>query len=187
MPQTTLDNQAITQVEQPFAKTCATCPNFKPRNDGTDKGWCCLFDHYARESHSMTGDCINTMQASFESVLAPVPSTSLVVQSGSLTFKSANPTKTVYEVFCGVNSLGLVIKSECGCWYNSDSDDYADSYATPYEAAAALLNPNLPTITIDAVIPEIEVDSDIDAEFGELYRVWYSYYLLGTFYMPTAL
>lgn len=33
----------------------------------------------------------------------------------------------------------------------------------------------------DAVVPEIEIDSVPD-EFGELYRVWNSYHLLGTFY-----
>ncbi|MBD2358873.1 hypothetical protein H6G41_30470 [Tolypothrix sp. FACHB-123] len=33
----------------------------------------------------------------------------------------------------------------------------------------------------DAVVPEIEIDSVPD-DFGELYRVWNSYHLLGTFY-----
>ncbi|BBD63618.1 hypothetical protein NIES2109_64930 (plasmid) [Nostoc sp. HK-01] len=33
----------------------------------------------------------------------------------------------------------------------------------------------------DAVAPEIEIDSVPD-EFGELYRVWNSHHLLGTFY-----
>ena len=33
----------------------------------------------------------------------------------------------------------------------------------------------------DAVAPEIEIDSVPD-ELGELYRVWNSYHLLGTFY-----
>jgi hypothetical protein len=30
--------------------------------------------------------------------------------------------------------------------------------------------------------PEFEIDSDVDADFGTLYRVWHSYHLLGTFY-----
>lgn len=34
----------------------------------------------------------------------------------------------------------------------------------------------------EELAPEFEVDSDIDAEFGTLYRVWHSYHLLGTFY-----
>ncbi len=37
------------------------------------------------------------------------------------------------------------------------------------------------TLTQFAVAPEIEIDSVPD-ELGELYRVWNSYHLLGTFY-----
>lgn len=29
---------------------------------------------------------------------------------------------------------------------------------------------------------DYEIDSVLDADFGELYRVWRSYYLIGTFY-----
>ncbi len=118
-----------------------------------------------------------------QGTLVAAPASIPVTCSDSLTFKpalSANPEKTVYEVFRGVDSIGLVIKSECGCWYNSDSDDYVDGYATPYEAAAALLPTNL--TNADAVTPEIEIDSDTDADFGTLYRVWNSSELLGTFY-----
>jgi hypothetical protein len=44
------------------AATCADCPKFRPHTDGTDKGWCCLFDRFAREHHAMTQDCINTIE-----------------------------------------------------------------------------------------------------------------------------
>ncbi len=37
-------------------------------------------------------------------------------------------------------------------------------------------------VQAQTIAPEIEVDSDIDPDFGELYRVWISYHLLGTFY-----
>ncbi|MBD2364483.1 hypothetical protein H6G36_25475 [Anabaena minutissima FACHB-250] len=43
-------------------KTCATCSHFKAHNDGTNKGWCCLFDSFARESHAVTQDCINSSE-----------------------------------------------------------------------------------------------------------------------------
>lgn len=43
-------------------KTCADCQNFKSHNDGTNKGWCCLFDRFARESHTITQDCINSSE-----------------------------------------------------------------------------------------------------------------------------
>ena len=47
-------------------------------------------------------------------------------------------------------------------------------------ALNALLLPNSPTV--EYASPEIEIDSDIDADFGVLYRVWNSRTLLGTFY-----
>lgn len=51
--------QLVKPVEQQ-SKTCADCPHFKTHADGTDKGWCCLFDRFAREPHAMTQDCVNT-------------------------------------------------------------------------------------------------------------------------------
>lgn len=104
------------------------------------------------------------------------------VQSGSLTFKkalSANPNKTVYEVFRALDSLGLVIKNETGDWCSSND---SAKHQSPYEAAAALLPTNPVTVAAKTVIPEIEVDSSFDSEFGLLYRVWNSRALLGTFY-----
>jgi len=47
--------------QQPFAKTCATCPFYQSHQDGTDKGWCGLFNAFARENHAITQDCINTI------------------------------------------------------------------------------------------------------------------------------
>ncbi|MBW4598920.1 MAG: hypothetical protein KME29_04730 [Calothrix sp. FI2-JRJ7] len=32
------------------------------------------------------------------------------------------------------------------------------------------------------IFPSYEIDSDIDQDFGTLYRVWNSYHLCGTFY-----
>ena len=39
-------------------QTCATCPHFKAHNDGTDKGWCSVFDNFARNHHPQTDDCV---------------------------------------------------------------------------------------------------------------------------------
>lgn len=49
-------------------KTCAGCPHFQSHDDGTNKGWCCLFDSFTRESHTMTQDCINSMETEEEQV-----------------------------------------------------------------------------------------------------------------------
>lgn len=106
MPQTTIDQEQAT--------TCASCPYFQPHNDGTNKGWCKLFNHFARESHQQTQDCVNTIEN--EQTAA-----------------------------------------------QSELDQHI-------EQQAALL------------APEFEIDSDIDADFGVLYRVWMGYHLLGTFY-----
>ncbi len=47
--------------------------------------------------------------------------------------------------------------------------------------AQAELNAHIDALA-QAVVPEIEIDSDIDSTWGILYRVWHSYHLLGTFY-----
>ena len=39
-------------------KTCSQCPHFKNFNEPNDRGWCTLFDHYARENHEKTNDCV---------------------------------------------------------------------------------------------------------------------------------
>lgn len=55
-----INHQAGTlQAAQPEAKTCKDCPYFASRMDGSDKGWCHLFDVFARESHPETQDCVN--------------------------------------------------------------------------------------------------------------------------------
>ncbi len=106
-----------------------------------------------------------------------------VVQSGSLTFKKApspKRAKTVYEVFRGVDSLGIIVRDTEGLWSNSCDSDGTLHYATPYEAAVAFVKPT--NSTTRTASPEIEIDSDIDADFGVLYRVWCGIDLIGTFY-----
>ena len=107
MPQATIDNQEQTT-------TCAACTYFQPHNDGTNKGWCKLFNHFARESHQQTQDCVNTIE-----------------------------------------NEQAVAQAEL----NQHIEEQAQELA-----------------------PEFEVDSDVDTEFGILYRVWSSYHLFGTFY-----
>ncbi len=107
----TIDSQVIAQTD---LKTCADCPYYVSRRDGTDKGWCNLFNAFARSAHQETQDCINT-----------IASEQAVAQE--------------------------------------ELNEYVQVQA-------------------QTIAPEIEVDSDIDAEFGTLYRVWISYHLLGTFY-----
>ncbi len=124
---------------------------------------------------------------SVQPVVAP-PVQSPTVQSGSLTFKrvlSADPEKTVYKVFRGVDSLGLIIRDFEGLWANSCGSDCTNNYATPYEAAAAFVEPSLKG-ELTTETPSVEIDSDVDPDFGVLYRVWNSCTLpstlLGTFY-----
>lgn len=105
MTQTTLEPQVL---------TCATCPYFQPHNDGTNKGWCNLFNHFARESHQQTQDCVNNI--SDEQAIA-----------------------------------------------QAELDQHIQEQA-------------------QEIAPGFEIDSDVDQDFGVLYRVWSSYHLLGTFY-----
>jgi hypothetical protein len=37
-------------------------------------------------------------------------------------------------------------------------------------------------VTVGDILPSYEIDGILDADFGNLYRVWRSCYLLGTFY-----
>lgn len=99
---------------EPQVSNCATCPYFQPHNDGTNKGWCNLFNHFARESHQQTQDCVNNI----------------------------SDEQTVAQI---------------------ELDQHIEEQA-------------------QELAPEFEIDSDIDAEFGTLHRVWFSYHLLGTFY-----
>lgn len=98
--------------------TCASCPYFQAHNDGTNKGWCGLFDHFARTTHEQTQDCVNTIR---------------------------------------------------------------DEQAQTQEAIEEEVDELLPAFA--AELPAgYEIDSVNDAEFGKLYRIWYSFYLCGTFY-----
>ena len=189
--QQSIEKVAVAEVKvEEQAKTCATCPLFKPFNDGTGRGLCCgVADSslVVREHYSQTQDCQNLIdeQTNIEAsptVVAP-PVQTPVVQSGSLTFKKApspNPAKTVYEVFRTLDSLGIIVRDQEGLWSNSHDSDGTLHDATPYEAAAAFVKPT--NSTIRTASPEIEIDSDIDADFGVLYRVWHGIDLIGTFY-----
>lgn len=42
--------------------TCASCPYFQSHNDGTNKGWCGLFDHFVRLDHQQIQDCVNRIR-----------------------------------------------------------------------------------------------------------------------------
>ena len=39
-------------------KTCSTCPYFDNFHEPNGRGWCQLFDHFSREHHEVTNDCI---------------------------------------------------------------------------------------------------------------------------------
>jgi hypothetical protein len=61
-PQLVAQAELEVHVEEKSAEvapqTCATCPHFKAHNDGTDKGWCNVFDSFARNHHQQTDDCV---------------------------------------------------------------------------------------------------------------------------------
>ena len=111
MPQTTLEAQKE-------ISTCATCPFYQSRQDGTDKGWCNLFNVFARSAHQTTQDCVNTI---------------------------------------------------------ADEQNAAQEELNEYVEAQA-----------QVLAPEVEVDSDFDPNFGIMYRVWFGYHLLGTFYQDMS-
>lgn len=95
-------------------KTCADCPYFQPHNDGTNNGWCNLFDHFAKLHHQQTQDCVNTIR-----------------------------------------------------------DESALTSSAP-EQPHPQQNQELS--------PEFEIDSEKDADFGELFRLWKGWQFAGSFY-----
>lgn len=46
------------QADEVAPQTCANCPYFQPHDDGTNKGWCSVFNTFAREHHAQTKDCL---------------------------------------------------------------------------------------------------------------------------------
>lgn len=111
MTQTTLEPQIS-------PATCASCPYFQAHNDGTNKGWCGLFDNFARLDHQQTQDCVNTIRDA-----------------------EAETQEAIDEE---ADEQLLVFAAELPAGYEFDAAD--------------------------------------DVEFGKLYRIWYSFYLCGTFY-----
>lgn len=53
----------MTQTKlEPQVKTCADCSYFQSHDNGTNNGWCNLFDHFAKLTHQQTQDCVNTIR-----------------------------------------------------------------------------------------------------------------------------
>ena len=112
---------------------CVDCPFYQSCQDGTDKGWCGLFNTFAQLSHQQTQDCINEINV------------------GAALSQNQTPYRGSGRV--------------------ADEQTAAQEELNEYVEVQA-----------QTIAPEIEVDSDIDADFGIMYRVWLSYHLLGTFY-----
>lgn len=136
--------QLIKPIEQQ-PKTCTDCPHFKAHDDGTDKGWCCLFDRFAREPHAMTQDCINS---SDEQVvddylfhdeqpikLPTIGDTHFVGDFLLRCSQVAGEYAAVWEVFDGSVPMGE-IKMNWQCfWVHTMS---LEVFATPQEAVVDL-------------------------------------------------
>jgi hypothetical protein len=99
-----------TTTLEPQVFTCADCPYFQPHNDGTNNGWCNLFDHFAKLAHKQTTDCVNTIR-------------------------------------------------------DEEAVTQNELEQQPQELA-----------------PEFEIDSEKDADFGELFRLWKGWQFAGSFY-----
>lgn len=84
--------------------TCHACPHYQSRQDGTDKGWCGLFNHFARECHQQTQDCINEIKANEEpKVEAPKPAKQSkqpreVIRLSAYLWKVVGATSNIYLV-----------------------------------------------------------------------------------------
>jgi frataxin-like iron-binding protein CyaY len=151
MPQATLDNQAIpslrdaTRTESSaFAFTCATCPYFQSHNDGTNKGWCKLFNRFARETHQLTQDCTNTIedelslaQAELDQYIeiqAAVIAPEIEIDSVELV------SGTLYRVWKSYHFLGTFYQSLDGLWISQPyNTTQRASWATDTQAVNAIL------------------------------------------------
>jgi hypothetical protein len=127
------------------------------------------------------------------------------VQSGDISFKEVS--STTYNVFNKGLQVGVATLNQ-GRWAIGINNE---RYATPYLAAAALVEFQLKLELLDKPITELtqsqwtglkqtvsaevegqieelleecEVDGKPDREFSTLYRLWHGMKLLGTFYRP---
>ncbi len=143
--------------------TCTDCPLFKPFNDGTGRGLCCGVADTSlvvREHHTQTQDCLNLIDEQAQQIVE---------------FEAPKFEKKVIHTFY----------KQADAWHLADAA-YFEKLAElnslyPLGELVGGVHDSEQTQAL-SIAPEIEVDSDIDPDFGELYRVWYSYHLLGTFY-----
>jgi hypothetical protein len=124
-------------------KSCSNCPKFQPHNDGTDKGWCTLFDRFAREHHTMTADCeqeLEVTEDTQEAIELPAPIGRLP-QLGDFktigayclmcTEVDTGDYAAVYEISRDFQPAGEVYMTYDGYWQHNLSEGLLD---TPYQA-----------------------------------------------------
>ncbi|WP_414755601.1 hypothetical protein [Anabaena sp. CCY 9910] len=125
-------------------KTCANCPHFNSHGDGTDKGWRCLFDRFAREQHATTQGCINSMEEVeqeqvddylFHDDPPKVGDTHLIGDFALVCKEVAGEYAAVWEVRQGKQVLGD-IRMDWQCFWTHTMS--LTTFSTPQEATVDL-------------------------------------------------
>lgn len=141
MTQTELDAQV---------KTCVSCPCFQPHDDGTDKGWCNIFDRFARASHSSTQDCVNILRSE-----QPILNSLLVEQQAAVLAPEFEVDSSIgqsfgilYRVWKSYNLLGTFCQDSNGRWTVQPTNSSVNSsFSTSDQAILVIIaiyeNPQL--------------------------------------------
>ncbi|HLO84811.1 MAG TPA: hypothetical protein VK203_07340 [Nostocaceae cyanobacterium] len=126
-------------------KTCSNCPHFKHHNDGSQNGWCLLFDRFAKQHHPITATCEQEIEAEatrqaaqqeFEQhleqqvqLIAPDPISEIEIDS-----VQDSELGKVYRVWDSYHFLGIFYQSVNGTWLAQSCNSDPVPCNTPEEA-----------------------------------------------------
>ncbi|HLP92220.1 MAG TPA: hypothetical protein VK184_26970 [Nostocaceae cyanobacterium] len=124
-------------------KTCCGCGHFKPHNDGTPKGWCLLFNRFAKKHHRKTATC---EQEELPLPIGNIPKIGDNIFIGNYFFCCTNSNTEewlgVYDIKLDNHAVAEAYLNYDGFWYYNLSDS---NFGTPQEIV----------IDLDATLKEL--------------------------------
>lgn len=104
-------------ILEPQVKTCADCPYFQSHDDGTNNGWCNLFDHFAKLTHQQTQDCVNTIRDEEVSTQDELKQqTQELAPEFEIDCDNDPDFGKLYRLWNSYNLCGTFYQDSDGCW-----------------------------------------------------------------------